>query len=100
MSSLPRNAMYLASLVCWAEIAHAVDDDSAASSIAAALRPYGAHFVFTGAAVFGPVAHALALVELVMGDGRAAAEDLAAAARMCEAMPSPLFAARGAATRG
>jgi hypothetical protein len=98
IASLPHNAMYLATLVCWAELAHALDDAGAARSIAVALRPYDAQFVFTGAAVFGPVAHALALVDLAAGDDRAAGDGLALAARMCDAMPSPLFAARVAAT--
>jgi hypothetical protein len=98
IASLPHNAMYLATLVCWAELAHALDDAGAARSIAVALRPYDAQFVFTGAAVFGPVAHALALVDLAAGDDRAAGDGLARAARMCDAMPSPLFAARVAAT--
>jgi hypothetical protein len=90
--------MYLAALACWAQLAHALGDVDAAASVTASLRPYETQFVFTGAAVFGPVAHALALVDLVIGDDRAAATDLAAAARMCDAMPSPLFAARVAAT--
>lgn len=98
IASLPHDAMYLAALVCWAELAHALDDPGAARAIVASLRPYDSQFVFTGAAVFGPVAHALALVDIVVGDDRAATADLATAARMCAAMPSPLFAARVAAT--
>jgi DNA-binding SARP family transcriptional activator len=97
LERLPRNAMFLATLVCWAELAHALGDADAASLIATSLRPYEPQFVFTGAAVFGPVAHALGLLDLTTGDVGRAADDFAAATRLADSMPSPFFAGRARA---
>jgi DNA-binding SARP family transcriptional activator len=91
IGALPHDQMYLATLVHWSEVAAATADVDIADGLAALLAPFGDRLVFTGAAVYGPVAYALGQLAAAAGDGDRAAEHFEVAMRMARTLRSPLF---------
>ena len=91
---LPRNQVYLAALVHWAEAVHALGDESRARAVSSRLAPYAAQFVFTGGSVYGPVAQTLGLLASSVGDTVGATRHFTDALAMSSAMPAPFFIER------
>ena len=94
IDALAHDQMYLATLVHWSEVAAATADVHIGAGLAALLAPYGEQFVFTGAAVYGPVAHALGLLAAAAGEGDRATEYFDHAVRMARSMRAPFFLRR------
>jgi len=94
VAAWPHDAVYVSSLVHWAEVVHRLGDVDAARVLRGAAEPFRAHVAFAGAVVYGPAAYALGLLEQTLGDERAATSSLAAAAELARSMPAPLFVRR------
>jgi hypothetical protein len=89
-----RNQVYLASVMMWGELAHALEDVDAAALLATLLTPHADQFAFTGNAVYGPVTHTLGLLARTVGDVEAARRHFTEAVRMTSRMPAPFFTER------
>jgi hypothetical protein len=94
IEALPHDQAYLAAVMQWAEIAAATREVGVAGDLYELLVPYSQRFCFTGAAVYGPVSHALGVLAWTAGDIAAAKMHLRGAEQMATNMPSPPFAAR------
>jgi hypothetical protein len=96
---LPHDQLYVASLTLWGELATAVGEIDVSRGLFGMLEMYHDRFVFTGAAVYGPVAHTLGCLAEAIGDPSVALDYLDRSMALCEAMQAPLFARRSERTK-
>ena len=94
IEQLPHDQLYLASLMLWGELAAAVHNVEVAGGLFAMLEPYRDRFCFTGASVYGPVAHVLGLLAVTTGDRTVALERLHRSSGLAHDMQSTFFTAR------
>jgi hypothetical protein len=99
IETLPRDQIYLTGLMHWAELASALREVEISRGLLAMLVAYRDRFCFSGAAVYGPVAHVLGLLAETIGDDSAALEFFDDSLRMSRNMRSPFFAGRSETTR-
>lgn len=91
---LPHDQLYLAALMLWGELATALGDAVVGERLFAMLEPHRDRFCFTGAAVYGPVAHALGLLAGMTERRSVALDHLGFAADLSRKMQSSFFAER------
>ena len=94
VSSWPHDSLFLSSTVQWAELVDVLEHHEAAHALHSAAAPFRGRVAFTGGAVFGPVSHALGMLERTLGHDEEAAASFAEASALATAMPAPLFARR------
>jgi DNA-binding SARP family transcriptional activator len=92
--ALPHDQIHLMALVHWGELASALKEVEVSRGLFEMLGPYRDQFCFTGAAVYGPVAHVLGLLAMTTGDGSVALENLRHSEGIAHRMGSPFFARR------
>jgi hypothetical protein len=96
---LPRDQIYLSGVMHWAELAAALEEAEISKGLFAMLEAYRDRFCFSGASVYGPVAHVLGLLAETGGDRLVALEFFDDSLRMSRNMRSPFFAGRSEVAR-
>jgi class 3 adenylate cyclase/tetratricopeptide (TPR) repeat protein len=93
-AGVPYDQFWLVSLVQWSLVTGHLREQSAAKELAALLTPWAGQFAFTGAHLFGSVAHALAVCEATLGRYAAATDHFNLALTAYENFGAPGWAAR------
>jgi tetratricopeptide (TPR) repeat protein len=97
IAALPHDQLSLASLLLWAELAAALEERDVSAALFGILDPFRDRVCFNGAAVFGPVAHALGLLAEAAGDRSTALDRLDQSVRLSRRMRARFFEERSAA---
>ena len=90
----PYDQFWVVTLVQWALVMGELRDTAAAELLFPLLEPWADQFAFTGAHLFGSVAHALALCESTLGRRDDADTRFAHALEVYESFGAPSWAAR------
>jgi len=93
-AGVPYDQFWLVTLVQWALVTGQLGETEAAATLIELLAPWADQFAFTGAHLFGSVAHALASCEATLGRADAADGRFAGALAVYEAFGAEAWAAR------
>lgn len=88
IETLPHDQMYLAGLMSWSEIASTTVEPRIARGLYGLYSPYADRFIFTGTAVYGPVAFSLASLARTYGDQDAASRHREQGQEICDRIGS------------